>query len=78
MKKIYRNKFTTSQFSGNIFTNIKAMKRRVNNLTIYRELRLLKRSMERILNQTSELYIGSNSGDGVTGAPVIEIGYTQM
>ena len=28
--------------------------------------------------QASELYIGAECGDGVTGAPVIELGYKQF
>lgn len=31
-----------------------------------------------MLNQDSEQRIGTGSGDGVTGAPVTELGYTPM
>lgn len=54
---------------------LKAMTRKVNKLFFHRELRELKRSEELLLKKVSELYIGTVRGDGVTGAPVIELEY---
>jgi hypothetical protein len=43
-----------------------------------RKLRLLKRSRDELSKQVSEHHFGTNIGDRVTGAPVIEPGYTHL